>query len=333
MKTLIIISLACYFALSYCQLFAQSPGYTIESFQGVYTELEDYESVGILAEGNAIWEIKFPLNFQFPYYNMFYDSLLFNFESWGMFTDDEDESLYLMDFPGGYSWDDLIDTSNITSDVRISHVLTTNNMQAFVLQYTKMGFFADPFADSLDTYMNFQLWLFENGVLEVHFGEMHMDGTPIYAPGKGFYNYTTSGGVDTNEVYGPHVGISNPYDIDDGIAVSGSYDNFEVTSDIYDILTELPPLGWIIRFKPKSVGIFEPKPLSNQITITPNPSNSYILIPNANSKVIIYAYSGQIVYEGLPSENILSVSTLTPGIYFTKIISNGQTFVGKFIKL
>jgi len=330
MKTLIIFLAACYFALSYCHLSAQSEGYSIESFQGVYTELEDYESVGILADGNAIWEIKFPLNFHFPYYNMFYDSLLFNFESWGMFTDDEDESLYLMDFPGGYSWADLNDTSNITSDVRFSHVLY-NNMQAFVLQYTKMRFFADPFADSLDTYMNFQLWLFENGALEVHFGEMHMDGTPIYAPGKGFYHY--SGGVDTNEVYGPHVGISNPYDRDDGIAVSGSYDNFEVTSDIYDNLTVLPPPGWIIRFKPKSVGIFDPKPRNTQIAITPNPASSYILLPSASSKVIIYSNSGEIVYKGVPGENKLSVSSLPTGIYFLKIISNSDSFIGKFLKL
>ncbi|MEP6793930.1 MAG: T9SS type A sorting domain-containing protein [Saprospiraceae bacterium] len=304
---------------------AQSKGYTIESFQGVYTELADYGSVRTLADGNAIWEIEFPLNFQFPYYNMFYDSLLFNFESWGMFTDDEDESLYLMDFTS-YAWYD------ITSDVRFSHVLS-NNMQAFVLQYTKMGFFADPFADILDTYMNFQIWLFENGVLEVHFGEMHMDGTPIYAPGKGFYCYTTSGGVDTTEVCGPHVGISNPYDIDDGIAVSGSYDNFEVTSDIYDNLTVLPPSGWIIRFKPKTVGVFEPGSRKNQIEITPNPASSFILIPYANSTVFIYSCFGEKVYEGVPSENRLSVSFLPIGIYFTRIISNGDSFIGKFLKI
>ncbi|MBK9985281.1 MAG: T9SS type A sorting domain-containing protein [Saprospiraceae bacterium] len=332
MKALIIFLLACYFALSYRHLSAQSAGYTIESFQGVYTELEDYESVGILALGSPIWEMEFDFNFQFPFYGALYDKMIYNAEGWGMFTDDEDESTYLMDYTGSYAWDDLNDTSNITSDVRFSHV-TFNNMQAFVLQYTKMGFFADPVANSFDTYMNFQIWFFENGVMEVHFGEMHMDGTPIYEPGKGFYCYTTSGGVDTNEVCGPHVGISNPYDRDDGIAVSGSYDDFEITSDIYDNLTTLPPPGWIIRFKPTSVGLFDPAPQNNHIIIAPNPASSYILIPNVASKVLIYADSGKIVYEGVPSEKILSVSNLTPGIYFTKIISSGQTFMGRFIKI
>lgn len=330
MKTLIIFLLVCYFALSYCHLSAQSEGYTIESFQSVYTELADYESVGILADGNPIWEMEFDFNFQFPFYGALYDKMIYNAEGWGMFTDDEDESTYLMDFTRSYAWDDLNDTSNITSDVRFSHV-TFNNMQAFVLQYTRMGFFADPVANSFDTYMNFQIWFFENGVMEVHFGEMHMDGTPIYEPGKGFYCYTTSGGVDTNEVCGPHVGIANPFDRDDGIAVSGSYDDYEVTSDIYDNLTVLPPPGWIIRFKPTSVGLFDPSPRNNHIRIAPNPASSYILIPHVASKVLIYTYSGKIVYEGVPSENILSVSSLPPGIYFIKIISNGDSFIGKFL--
>ena len=320
----------CFFFL-YLNTKAQSSEYTIESFQDVYTELTNYESVGILALGNPIWEFEFPLNFQFPFYGSFYDNIIYNAEGWGMFTDDEDESTYLMDFTRSYAWDDLNDTSNITSDVRFSHV-TFNNIQAFVLQYTKMGFFADPVADSFDTYMNFQIWFFENGVMEVHFGEMHMDGTPIYEPGKGFYCYTTSGGVDTNEVCGPHVGISNPFNRDDGIAVSGSYDDFEVTSDIYDNLTVLPPPGWIIRFKPNSVGIFDPEPRIKQLVIKPNPTNEYISIPE-NSSVTIFDFSGKIVYQGNFTSNKVNVSELAAGMYFIRITSESDQSFGRFVKL
>ena len=310
---------------------AQSSGYTIESFQDEYTELTAYESMSWLFLGDPLWEHEFQLNFQFPFYGASYDKMIYNAEGWGMFTDDEDEALYLMDYTRGYSYDILEDSVNIPSDVRFSHVFA-NNMDAFVIQYTKSRFFADPFANSLDTYMNFQLWFFENGVMEVHFGEMHMDGTPIYATGKGYYCYDTSSGVDSNEVCGPHMGISNPYNREDGIALSGSYDDYEVTSDIYDNLTVLPPQGWIIRFKPKSVGTFDPKPSDIQIAISPNPASTFINIPEPGSYITLYDFSGKIMYEGIPNENKLNVSSFPPGIYFVRTASPGNSSIGKFYK-
>ncbi|MEO6132034.1 MAG: T9SS type A sorting domain-containing protein [Saprospiraceae bacterium] len=332
MRSLFVFLLANYFALAYHQAAAQSAGYTIESFQDVYTELTNYESVSLLTMGDLFWELEFPLNFQFPFYDSLYESVIYHHEAWGMFTDDEDLALFLMDFTRLYAFDDLVDTSNITSDVRFSHVMS-NNLQAFVLQFTKNRFFADPYEDSLDTYLNFQIWLYENGVMEVHFGEMHMDGNPIYAPGKGFYCYTTSGGIDTNEVCGPHMGISNPLDEEDAIALSGSYDDYEVVGDLYSVLTVLPPEGWIIRFKPKSVGIFDPVLITNQLAIKPNPTSSYILIPDSGNKVTIFDFSGKIVYEGTAPENKVSVSTLPTGMYFIQISSDYNSSIGRFFKL
>ncbi len=332
MRTLFVFLVANYFAPSYHPISAQSAGYTIESFQGVYTELTNYESVSLLTMGDLFWELEFQLNFQFPFYDSLYNRVIYRHDSWGSFTDDEDEALFLMVFTRLYAYDDLIDTSNITSDVRFSHVVS-NNMQAFVIQFTNMGFFADPFADSLDTYLNFQLWLFENGIMEVHFGEMHWDGTPIYAPGKGFYCYTTSGGVDTNEVCGPFMGISNPQDEEDAIALSGSYNDFEVVGEHYSVLTTIPPEGWIIRFKPKSVGIFDPEPRTNQLAIKPNPASSYILIPNPGNKVTIFDFSGKILYEGTAPDNKVGVSTLPTGMYFIQMTSDDNSLIGRFFKL
>ena len=332
MRTFFIFLLATYFTFSYRQISAQSEGYTIESFQDEYTELSEYESMSKIFGGDPLWEYEFQLDFQFPFYGTTYDKLIYLSEAWGSVTHEEDEALYLMDYFGGYSYPPLEDTSNIESDVRFGHV-EVSNMQAFVIQYTKMRFFADLFRDSLNTYMNFQVWFFENGVMEVHFGEMHMDSTPIYAPGKGFYCFDSFQGIDTNEVCGPHVGISNPYNIDDGIAVSGSYDDYEVTSDIYDNLTVLPPAGWIIRFKPKSVGIFEPKPRDNQIVISPNPASSFIQVPVPGNKVTIADFSGKVVYEEVSIENQVSISSLPAGMYFVKMDAGNGPVVGRFIKL
>lgn len=316
-------------AISFHSISAQSEGYVIESFQDVYVELTDYESIALLNDGNPIWDHYFQLDFPFPFYGNLYDELYYRTEAWGSVTIDEDLAFFLMDYSRAYAYI-VEDLSNITSDVRFSHV-EANNIQAFVIQFTKVGFFADPFRDSLDTYMNFQLWFFENGVMEVHFGEMHMDNTPIYAPGKGFYCYN-NGELDTTELCGPHVGISNPFDEEDGIAVSGAYNDYEASSDIYSNLTVIPPPGWIIRFKPKSVGIFDPKPRDNQIVISPNPANSFINISEIGSYVTMYDFSGKIMYEGITNETKLNVTSFPPGIYFVKIASGNTSSIGKFFK-
>jgi len=310
---------------------AQSEEYGIESFQGEYNELTEYESMVKIFLGDPLWEYEFELDFQFPFYGEYYDRLIYLSEAWGAVTENEDLAFFLMDFSRGYAYDNPMDTVNIPSDVRFSHV-QVKDMQAFVIQYTKNRFFADPNSDEYDTYMNFQLWFFENGVLEVHFGEMHMDENPIYSPGKGFYCYTTSGGVDTSEVCGPHMSISNPFDEEDGIAISGSFDNYAVTSDIYDILTFLPPEGWIIRFKPKSVGLFEPDYRITKVSIYPNPAISYIMIPEPGSYVAMYDFSGKIIYEGVSTDSKLSVSAFPSGIYFVRISSGSSSSIGKFYK-
>ena len=330
-RILFALLLVGYFTLLNEKLIAQSPGYTIESFQDEYTELTEYESIVKIFLGDPLWEYEFELDFQFPFYGEYYDRLTYLSEAWGFVDYDlEDLSFFMMNF-SSYKYDNPKDTVIIPSDVRFSHVLA-NNMQAFVIQYTKNRFFGDPNADDYDTYMNFQLWFFENGVMEVHFGEMHMDGNPIYSPGKGFFHYTTDGGVDTSEVGGPHMGISNPFDEEDGIALSGSYDDYEVTGDIYDNLTVLPPEGWIIRFKPKSVGIFDPKPSDNQIAISPNPASSFINIPEPDSYITLYDFSGKIMYEGISNDNKLNVADVPSGIYFVRIASGGNSSIGKFFK-
>jgi len=328
MKNLILIT--CFIAIAESYISAQSDEYLIESFQGEYVELGDYQSLAIKALGNPLFEEVLHLDFPFPLYGVNYDSFTYLNDSWGSFTVEQDISLLLMDFSRGYAWDTVQDSNNILSDIRYAHVLT-NGIQAFVLQYTKMGFFADP-VEEFEPSMNFQIWLFENGVLEVHFGEMDMNGTPIYEPGEGFYCYTTSGGVDMSEICGPHVGISDPLNEENAIAVSGSWDDYEVVGDQYAVLNTLPPVGWIIRFKPRALGIFEPDYEINKVAISPNPASSYINLTEPGSYISICSLSGQIVYQGIVNETKLDISTFPQGIYFVKTLSDKGTSIGKFIK-
>jgi len=331
MRKLIQILLGIYFAISFHSISAQSSGYTIESFQGVYTELDQYESIQSPTDFDIFWEREFELNFQFPYYDSVYNRVIFVHDNWGAVTDDQDFSLLLFEYTD-FVCDEPFspDPDSLTSDVRYANV-TSNNMQAFVLQYTNNIFFFDIGNDDIDTYMNWQVWLFENGVMEIHFGEMHMDNNPIYEPGKGFFSYGNNG-VDTSEIYGPRLSIANPKDESDAIALSGSYDDYEVSGDQYSVLNTIPPMGWIIRFKPKSVGIFDPKPRDNQIVISPNPANSFINISEIGSYVTMYDFSGKIMYEGITNETKLNVTSFPPGIYFVKIASGNTSSIGKFFK-
>ena len=118
----------------------------------------------------------------------------------------------------------------------------------------------------------------------------------------------------------------------DAIALSGSYDDYEVTANQYDVLTLMPPEEWIIRFKPKSVGFFEPDYRLSEVSICPNAANTYIRIPEPDSYVTMYDFSGKIMYQGVPNENKMNVSDLTPGIYFIRISSGINSSIGKFYK-
>ena len=311
-------------------LMAQSPNYTIESFQGNYSELSNYQSVAILTKGDLLWEFEFQLNFPFPFYDSTYTRILFNHASWGSFTEDQDEALLLMDDLNSYTFDNVLDTSNITSDVRFAHKIIAG-MQSFVIQFTKVRFFADPYKDSLDTYLNYQLIFYENGVIEVHFGDMSIDDSPIYGPGEGFYCYTTAGGVNYDEVCGPHMGISNPYNEDDAIGLEGAYDDYEIIGDNYSDLTVIPPRGWVIRFKPVTVATSEPS--IDKFIVNPNPTSSYIDIGCDDCHVGIYDTAGRLLYDKINVGQIIDVSFLPSGIYSLQLSVDKYTTFGRFIKL
>lgn len=331
MRTFFVFFLAFCFTHSFQNALAQSPGYTIESFQGEYTELTEYGSVVWDTENDLLWRHDFPLDFQFPYYDSTYDKVMFAHNNWGYFTDDEEFSLFLFEFID-FTTESYSDTiGGFPSDVRYAHVIS-NNLKAFVLQYTNNILFCDVFNDDINNYLNWQVWLFENGVIEIHFGDINMDGNPVYEPGVGFYNSITCEEIDSSEVYAPHVSIANPKDQSDAIAISGRYDNFEITGLQNSIFNTMPPEGWIIRFKPKSVGLFEPDYRTTEFSINPNPAISYIMIPDPGSYVTMYDFSGKVMFEGIVTDNKLSVAAFPPGMYFVMMASGSGSSIGKFYK-
>ncbi len=205
-------------------------------------------------------------------------------------------------------------------------------MQALVLQYTRIRLFADPFEDSLNTYLNFQYWFYENGYIEVKFGEIHMDNTPIYAPGKGMYCFTSSEGVDTTEVCGPHMGIGHPLDEENAIGLEGAYNDYEIYPDQYGFLTEFPPSGWVIRFKPTFISTADINKSIQEVKLSPNPTIDYINLPSFAQNISVYDGTGKLIFNVSGESNQVDVSALPAGLYYMHFLSEGKLSAGKFIR-
>lgn len=149
--------------------------------------------------------------------------------------------------------------------------------------------------------------------------------------GKGFYCYTNPGGIDTNEICGPYMGISNPLDEEDAISLSGSYDDFEIVGQLYSIMTELPPVGWVIRFKPMKVAIYN-VPNTEQILINPNPTSTYINLPESKGRVELINALGELVSTYTNNPGLIDVANLPAGQYHVRIISKEAIQTGMFIR-
>lgn len=329
-KYLNVLILAICMTVVNAKLAAQTDKYAVESFQGNYEELENYESIALNTEFDPLWTYEFQLDFQFPFFDSSYNRVIFDRSGYGAFTDDEDNSLFLFQY---YSWtyDPFMGSTDIPSDVRFSHV-NYKGTQAFVLQFTKVRIFADLYEDSLDTYLNFQFWLFENGNIEVHFGNIHMDNNPIYAAGKGLYCFTTDEGIDTSEICGPYMGIANPFDENDAIGVVGAYNSYTISGDIYSNFTFMPPEGWVIRFKPQTVSTHDPPSKLIDLLISPNPVSNSIRLPQSGGLVTITDSVGKRIYAEFIDNAELDVSSLAPGIYFLNLINENRQYLGKFVK-
>jgi hypothetical protein len=144
----------------------------------------------------------------------------------------------------GYDFDIVnIDTNNIVSDIRYKFS-KKNNLNALVLQYTKVRLISDPSVSEFDSHINFQVWYFENGTMEVRFGSYNLDNSPNYIPGEGFYLLPNN---HSPIYYGPEMLIRNAFKENVGLGLDGPYNNYNV-DNIGGYLTELPPKGWVIRF-------------------------------------------------------------------------------------
>ena len=305
----------------------KSQSYSFQSYSSEYTELQDYESIALLTQGNFNWIYNFELNFMFPYYDEKYDNITC-FTTGACDFDDTNLShvaLQLLSF--GYSFDNLI-SYDIDSDVRFK-LGSFNGLKALVIQFTKMRLWSDYTAKEFDRYINFQWWFLENGNIEIHFGPRNLVNSPVYVPGEGFYFIDL---IDGPMQFGPYITLFNPKDGDEWVAINNT-DNeteFNLVTDEFGIIRTLPPENWVLKFERSTVSNqnIEPK----KVNIYPNPTKDVINIKSEElvDFVQVFSLSGHLI--ATTSESKFHVSNLPNGLYILKIHHNDSISYKKFFK-
>jgi len=71
------------------------------------------------------------------------------------------------------------------------------------------------------------------------------------------------------------------------------------------------------------------------VNIYPNPADQLVRISIKDGTVFeeasIYTHSGQLVYQGIPDDNTLDISSLQPGVYILEVNYNNQPIRGKLV--
>lgn len=303
--------------------------YSVNTFSDSYEEIEDYSSIALETFGNRSWSKEFELPFEFNYFDTTFSSFTLDFSGTGSFENQIDFSMRLMVF--GYEFDNVTDPNNLPSDVRYKFG-TEEGRQYLVIQYTKTRLISDPSVDQHDSHVNFQLWFFEDGTIEIRFGPSDLDNSPVYIPGEGFYLLTGNAGPIP---LGPQLALYHPFDESIRLEYNDldSHEEYELNRDGSGSIDWWPPEGWVIQFRNEIVSSVESLDYSD-ILIFPNPVMDQLNIVSIEKvhSISIFSMSGKLCIE--QEGKVANVSGLGPGLYVLKIKMNSNIILNKlFLKI
>lgn len=300
--------------------------YRVDTLRGNYQPLETYNSIALEMEGDFFWEKRFELPFVFPYYDSLYTHIICDYISTCYFDFNPEYDINLMTF--SYEFDNVLDPTSIESDVRYNF-LTINGKKVLVIQYTKVRLSSDKSVVNYDSYINFQLWFYEDGVMEVHFGDINLDNSPNYRPGEGFY-FTFSDGTEMNS--GPGMGVKHPFNQNDQTWLDGDWNDYFVDNAV-GYLTTLPPKGFIIRFSKKTSNIA--LNLKNIVKVYPSPASDILSIDFDGNivKARILGIGGDVIKINDLSDKQIDIQMLSCGIYILELQTAEGIMQSKFIKI
>jgi len=195
-----------------------------------------------------------------------------------------------------------------------------NGLDALVFELHNV-FLADELEENGENHhINYQVWFYETGVMEVRFGDIDLENCSYYFPGLGFSSDNEN---PEGEIYGPRLGINND-DLTDLAYFEGDHVNPGLVYDESDftsvVVTSVPNEGFVVRFSPNDVSVEEDVQVSNLFSITQ--SASQLFIQGEMNKFIsfeLYDLTGKMILK--TDKNVIETTGLAKQLVIVKIIS------------
>jgi hypothetical protein len=308
---------------------AQYHGYEIDTFYEEYVPLESYQSMLIEKANANAWIKTFQLPFEFPFFDTTFTDLIGWYDSVWDWQEADDFIMYLFSYE--YEFDRLEsvnDTNNIQSDVRYSYTVK-DDKEVLVVEYFNNRLSDDPSVDEFNSYVNFQNWFYEDGTIEIRFGDFNLDNSTYYVPGEGFWLHVNG---DDSILTGPVVGISDPFDPTREI---GFREDWEIVPEANGVNT-IPDSGFVVRFK-RITSSIQSESKTLDLKVFPNPTSDKLHIESLDHysiKSIQLINTEGITFPLEESSKVIDVSLLPKGQYILKIMTiNNEKFLTKIILL
>jgi hypothetical protein len=295
-------------------IFGQNIPYWMNTQQGTYEELIDPVSIN---EGE-VWTpyCSYPVYFNFNFDILWQTYTSLNVRAGGLeFSGYGTKHLQVIMTPfGGYF---LRDRGETLSASPLGYEVTgESGEQVLKIQYKNAGF--EPWAgfDTIDDFINYQVWLFEaDNRIEIHFG-----------PQSSGY------GVSFNDFIDPKFFCDDPF----ALTIFGNADNpswawIDYTNPIYYFLDGLPSEGIIYTIYPNpnftDIHILPDGP---ELRVFPNPFHDHLFIRGSIGQERLFDLnitdlSGHVCYQETfqsqtdPVEHSINVSALERGVYLLVI--------------
>ena len=303
-------------------------GYEIKSFQDEYIQLTDYSSLQLNNLG-ACCDMELEFGFDFPYFDKLYNSIMG--AGTGIYSfPDNIFAIRLLGFI--YEWDQVFDPAEIPSDIRYSST-EINNKKVLVIQYTMMRLASDTSIEEYDSHVNFQHRFWEDGTIDIIFGDKNLENSPNYVPGEGLFLLVNG---DSLVNLGPELGLIAP-DAEFEIGGNGNYNDI-VQTEYLGRLNNFGPEGWVIRFKKTANSLSDANSERESIVLFPNPSTFEIKIePDVvlfNSSYKIIGKDGRIVENKPLLSSCVDISRLRRGQYTIVVTTRKEiVLIDKIIKI
>lgn len=302
-------------------IFSYSQFYNVERGYTPYDTLTDYISIcqenAANGEDPSTFSKKFDLGFEMPFFDKTYSSVITGADAVGNFDEDSEEFNFYL-FSGDewrvYYYDDELSYElglPVISDWRYKYT-EMDNKKVLIIEYRHVGnlvFFDYAYENGDVTY---QTLFWENGDIEIRFGDVLMDSTIF---DKGFKDLTgTNDSVRTNL----GVALINPENTE-GIRLLGDILNYTISETIEPVppytLTTLPPKNYFIKFKyntssSKDVTSIQPFIQQNKTIIFKEDYQNY--------EYELFNMDGRLKMQG-KATNEIDLSSLNQGIYLLNL--------------